>query len=213
MSVKPHKSVICLSSKSFLFSTLEISFSFYFHKIRIISILTVWKVIKHFICSGVNNSAVWIGETGISPAVLSVHLFYVQICVYVCVFIREFTMVRDCLGCLAFLLFNFLCGDYTNRKVIGLQALCHCLALSIKLTTISNPPIVHTEWLLSATVSWQWGENEHPLLFFSNLIMNNAKDTLHFFCFLPLTVFFSSSLCTQPCLFRAPDSSPPSSSL
>lgn len=61
------------------------------------------------------------------------------------------------------LLLNSLCGDYTKRNVIGLQALCHCLALSIKLTTISNPPIVRTERLLSATVSCsRGGEKEHP---------------------------------------------------
>lgn len=62
-------------------------------------------------------------------------------------------------------LFKSLYGDYTKRNVIGLQALCHCLALSIKLTTVPNPPIVHADWLLSATVSWQSGENEHSLLF------------------------------------------------
>lgn len=88
----------------------------------------------------------------------------VFVCVCVCVYSQESDALRSELSQIAwkphFSLFNSLYGDYTERNVIGPHALCHCLALSIKLTTIANPPIVHAEWLLSATVSWQWGENE-----------------------------------------------------
>lgn len=66
----------------------------------------------------------------------------------------------------------------TQKNVIGLQALCHCLALSIKLTTIPNPPIAHAEQLLSATVSWQRGENEHSLPFFNKLVRKRHKNLL-----------------------------------
>lgn len=108
-----------------------------------------------------------------------------------------------------FALFNSLYGDYTKRNVIGLQALCHCLALSIKLTTIPNPPIVHAERLLSATVSWQSGKKKsipfcsyyetiqktrcislspcHSLLF----LPAHAHIYVFFFIFFPF--FFSSS--------------------
>ncbi len=101
-----------------------------------------------------------------------------------------------------FALFNSLYGDYTKRNVIGLQALCRCLALSIKLTTIPNPPIVHAERLLSATVSWQSGENEHSLLFFNNLIMKQDKRHSAFLSFFHSLTSLSPSPCTQRCLLR-----------
>lgn len=99
-----------------------------------------------------------------------------------------------------FALFNSLYGDYTKRNVIGLQALCHCLALSIKLTTIPNPPIVHAERLLSATVSWQSGENEHCLLLFNNLIMKQYERHSAFLSFFHSLSSLSSSPCTRLCL-------------
>ncbi len=96
-----------------------------------------------------------------------------------------------------FALFNFLYGNYTKRNVIGLCALCHCLALSIKLTTIPNPRIVHAERLLSATVSWQSGENEHSLLFFNNLIMKQYNRHSAFLSFFHPLSSPSPILCTQ----------------
>lgn len=84
---------------------------------------------------------------------------------------------------LCFALFNSLYGDYTKRNVIALRALCHCLALSIKLTTIPNPPIVHAEWLLSATVSWSSGENEHSLSVLQQSNHETMQKTLHIFVF------------------------------
>lgn len=99
-----------------------------------------------------------------------------------------------------FALFNSLYGDYTKRNVIGVQALYHCLALSIKLTTIPNPLIVHAERLLSATVSWQSGENEHSLLFSNNLITKQYKRYSAFLSFFPSLSSLYSSPCTQPCL-------------
>lgn len=113
-----------------------------------------------------------------------------------------------------FALFNSLYGDYTKRNVIGLRALCHCLALSIKLTTIPNPPIVHAERLLSATVSWQSGENEHSLLFLNNLIMKQYKRHSAFPLFLPHALFsFFQPMHTAMSSSSFPSSSPPSSPL
>lgn len=89
-----------------------------------------------------------------------------------------------------FALFNSLYGDYTKRNVIGLQALCHCLALSIKLTTIPKPPIVHAERLLSATVSWQAGGKKKSILFCS--YYETIQKTLHF--------SLSPCPCTHLCL-------------
>ena len=109
-----------------------------------------------------------------------------------------------------------------KRNVIGLWALCHCLALSIKLTTIPNPPIVHAEPPLSATVSWQSGENEHSLLFSNNLIMKQCKKkTLCNSLLLPLAPLSlsqpvrtaTSSSSPSPSSSSSSSSSPPSSPL
>lgn len=113
-----------------------------------------------------------------------------------------------------FALFNSLCGDYTKRNVISPQALCHCLTLSIKLTTIPNPPIVHAERLLSATVSWQSGENERSLSVLQQSNHETMQRTLCISLFpLLLTLFFFFQPMHTAMSSSSPSYSPPSSPL
>lgn len=128
-------------------------------------------------------------------------------CLLVCVFMhmRVTQCFQNCKrlpGSLTFSLFHSLFVDYAKTNVNALRALCHCLALSIKLTSVPNPSIVLTEWLLSATVSRQSGENEQS----PSVPQRSKHETMQRMLSISSSFFFSMSslslsLCTHPCLF------------